>query len=413
MANTTRTYRARALEKLQKILDRGWRNNTQGMDHFFWENQIAVWRNPYDLGATKEGSLLLRLGEKNNIASIHCDDAGPAWDLTDENSAHWQSINNAATDLAKPGARATLRAQDIVHNISVWNNHACQSKAVIRERVMGEWHATPGLAPVMAALFPEGQSQDVWHFWAHYLSEALKLSHSTPEMLFEHQGVTLNTKHFLPYMVAMSAKQYERPPSATVETQSLYFANARLQYSRKNDNQEQWDWKIHLPTPQGNDLFSNHCHARIMWEEERGPFMNVLPGRNFRQLHESELVGYTTTVHAMLTGYEPALTFEEACISDCKKLLQLENSYWDSQCSPKHRVEALRTIAHDWWGDNPAGQELIRVLDSLYAWKNLCTTNPGEAWTNLIEMARVKVQHMDRTPTFTVEGDLFQEQLAP
>lgn len=409
MARTTRSARVRALEKLQKILDRGRRNNTRGMDHFFWENNTAVWRNPYDLGASKEGSFLLDLNPDNRIVAIHCDDAGPQWDLEDENGAAWESINISATELVKFETRETLTGFDLIHNIPKWDNTECRSKTVIYERVMRQWRQNPGLQPVVDTLFPSGQPQTVWHYWAQYLSEAMKLSHSVPKVVFEHEGVTLNTQHFLGYLVALSAKRLAHPPVALEEQQSIWYPNARMRYSRKNAHQTQWDWNIFLPNVLGDDLFSRHCYARMVWEEERGPFMNVMPGRNFRSIHESSLVGYTQSVHAMLVGRDNVLTAEEACHRDCQKIIELAGGSWDRHCTPKGRATALDIIVNDWWCDNPTGQELIQVLDSLYAWKNLCTTQPQEAWTTLVQMALSKVQAKELNQPFCVAGDLFQD----
>lgn len=390
---TPRPPKIRALEKLQKILTRGARNGAKGYGQLFWKDGLAVLRNSYDLGASKPGSLMLHLGERNSIMSIKYDDAGPAWDCNDEHSEHWEAINRWATGTLNDFSREHVQpmAAESMYR-SVWlgdtPNFSAKSHTLLREMAMAQWRENTALKAVVDQLLPDELSFEAWLHKAQYLSETLVLEKKAPENAFEYKGQPFNSNCMLPWLLLATFEEmaHETDQAPIEEMSSVVYTHARLQ--RKIERTEtQYDWRVYTTPMTEFDLFSGPCHVRIAMGCKFGIFTNVRPHTGLGKLSAPEREQGIKNIYDIVNGHVARLAPEQAYALDCKRLSELRQKGSLARM-PRDARTALRVIAEEWWaGHGTQGRALLDSVQSLYPWEQMATSNPSAALDLLADMA--------------------------
>lgn len=282
-----RSPKVRALEKLQKILTRGWREGANGYEQMFWRNNTAILRNPYDLGASKPGSLLISLDDKNVIVGIACDDAGPVWDLHDENSKHWISINTWATatlNSLAAGYVPPMPAEEFIGELGRVTNLTARSHVLIREMALEQWSKKSGLKAIIRHWLSDNQSPEQWHERALYLSEAFVLDAKSPDMSFEHKGISFNSRYMSPWLIIATFEQLhsnaidiEEGFSKTNDKMSTAYTYARV-VRKKDRNETLFDWRVDANAPSSIGPIDSPLHIRVVIGSTFGVFNHFRRG---------------------------------------------------------------------------------------------------------------------------------------
>lgn len=383
------------MEKLQKILSRGYRNNVKGYDHFFWRDGIALLRNAYDMGATKPGSLMLHLGTKNTILAIECDDAGPAWDCNDDNSVHWVAINEWATRTLNSMAREHVEpraARSIFYSYHTNKdaNLDARSHRMLRDMAMEQWQGTPALKVVVDQLLPADLSMQEWLNRAQYLSEAITLDEPFAHKEFVYKGASFDSNCMLAWLVVAAFKEathYQTQGDVDEKLpNSRAYTHARV--VRKEERTETlYDWRVYTNPELHSDLFSGHFYVRIALDSQFSMFNHVRVGNKLHLLSEIERVACIKALYDIANGHALPLDPQQAYALDCERLATIKNSGAIERMSGTDIANALRVIADEWWQvPGSQGREMLGSIEALYPWEQMKKSTPRAALVLLADM---------------------------
>lgn len=420
MASTLmRSPRVRALEKLQKILYRGFREKANGYEQFFWCDNVAVLRNEYDLGAAKPGGLLLALSPGHKILNISPDDAGPAWDCSDESSEHWVEINAWATTLTnsmKTKIVLPMLAEKFVGSIWTWAGNQTTSNLLLERMAMAQWRSRAAIAPIIELVFDSHATGRKWHNRAQYLSEALNADKESTADAFEHNGKKMDSQYLFAWMLALTFKvveDYEQNPRAKEsKIHSSVYSHARLLRTVVDSNAIHYDWKITADPQNPGELLLGTVNARIVIETERGPFTCIRKGlpMGLGPLSAQTRIECIKRMHDIATGDNAALTQDAAYELDCARLAKMGNTDYIPKSGKAFLNAALRIVEQEWWGrGNTNGAALVSAIRSVYPWQDMVKDNPRNALTVLCQMAEMALPR--RQADIVADGNLFEAGL--
>ena len=411
-----RSPRVRVLEKLQKILYRGFREKADGYAQFFWCDNMAVLRNEYDLGAAKPGGLMLTLSPEHKILNISPDDAGPAWDCSEASNEHWVKINTWATTLIntmKTEKVLPMLAENFVGSIWTWAGNQTISNVLLERMAMAQWRSREAIVPIVELLFDGHATGGEWHHRAQYLSEALNADKKSSADAFEHNGKKMDSQYLFAWMLALTFRvldDYDKNPHAKEsKIHSIVYSHARLLRTVVDSNASHYDWKITADPEKPGELLLGTFHARIVIEKERGPFTCIQKGlpMGLDPLSAQTRIECIKRMHDIATGDNVALTQDAAYELDCARLAKMVNTDYIPKSGKAFLNAALRIVEQEWWGrNNKNGAALVSAIRSVYPWQDMVKDNPRNALTVLCQMAGMASPR--RQEDIVTDGNLFE-----
>ena len=410
---TIRPLKVRALEKLQQILKRGWRDGAKGCDHMFWRDGLAVLRSAYDLGATKPGSIVLTLGDHNRIVGVSYDDAGPAWDCNDENSKHWADINTWATGIVKVGAYDVIKPNPAEFFAGgLWNakNLSAKSHVLMRDMAMEQWESREGLKAVVQRLLPPSLTPEQWHANALYLSETLVADKQGPLFNFEYKGVFFNSKYMLPWLLLATLSldaQYNKSSNVTSDALSVTQYTTAMALRRDERTETQYDWRVYNDANGPLRAFSSPLYVRVVLEPKFGLFNHVRMGPDVLKMHARERAECIKQIYDVFQGHEPALTPEQSHPWNCAQLVALKSSGSIETMDGTAIKRVLHVLSDEWWAcPGSQGNAMLTTLESLYQWSDMTRSSPRAALALLADMAALAApKELEYEP---IKGDVFE-----
>lgn len=354
-------------------------------------------RGAYDLAATKPGGLLLHLGPENAIESIEYDDAGPAWDCSDDDSSHWVAINKWAND--------TLNAQSKAHGepmgaasvfYAYWlgehPNLNARSHGLLRDWAMDQWQQSPATKAAADAFFPADCSFSQWLHRARYFSEALVLERTSPTMDFAYKGVSFNSNCMLPWLVFATFEEEKRHSKPLVDGQGTVYSSARVQHTQERV-EALYDWRVCTRPDLQSDLFSGPCHARIVMQPQSSMFNSIRINPSITKMSALERVECIKRIYDIVSGHDIPLTPEQAYAMDCERLVFLKNNGSIDRMGAQDVAHALRVIADKWWAEpGSQGRVLLDSVQSLYPWEQMKKSTPNAALGLLADMGALSAR---------------------
>lgn len=407
-----RTTRERALQKLQTLLNRGKRLGVAGQNSFVWRGNTALWRNAYDLGASKHGGLLVDLDTKHRIVGVRCDDTGPLWDVLDEEHSEWSNINTWASDIVHrryEDCNNPLRAEVFFAHMPQWNSRT-QANCLLKDMALEQWRTTPGMGPLLEQMFDASMDDRLWRQRAQHLSSTLLMGidKNTPDDVFLHRGVELNSKHLLPWAMAAGIAHAEQQGN---EANSVY-QHANVHATRNERTQETaYDWYIQgdfsLPHVRLGDIFMARLTLPHTMEQPPSVFQSIQPTTQYSTLAPQVRQEAVKRLYDVATGLDRAMAHDDGYEHVCQRILQ---SAQGMATYDARRVRSgVRVMADEWLARFSKGRDLIQSLCDLMSWREVVAENPTQGLELLVHAVRM-AQQQKHQPTITAEVSLFSGQ---
>ena len=407
-----RSTKARTLQKLQTLLNRGARLEVTGQGSFIWRGTTAVWRNPYDLGATKHGGLLVDLDSKHRIVGVRCDDTGPAWDIMDEEHPEWSNINTWASDLIHRRSATNdrpLPAEVFFANMPEWNSQT-QSNRLLKEMAWEQWQARPGMPSLLENMFHPAMNDSLWRLRARQLSDSLSMGidNETVDDVFIYREVELNSKHLLAWTTAAGLAHSQR--HGHEEYTSYGHATVR---STTNERMQETahEWYIHgdfsLPHVRLGDIFMARLTLPQTPEQAVSVFQSIQPTVQYSKLTPQVRRAAVQRLYDLAMGFDKPMAPDEAYEHVCNRICESTKAM--AMFDSKRVQDGLRVMADAWLAPNPQGNDLLQSLCDLTAWRQVLAKNPRQAMDLLEHTARMALQQKQQL-VIPADGLLFLNQ---
>lgn len=407
-----RTTRERALQKLQTLLNRGRRLGVTGQNSFVWRGNTALWRNAYDLGASKHGGLLVDLDTQHRIAGVRCDDTGPLWDVLDEEHSEWSNINTWASDIVHRRHETNvepLPAEVFFAHMPQWDSRT-QANRLLKDMALEQWQNKPGMGPLLEKMFDASMDDRLWRQRAQHLSSTLLMGidKDTPDDVFLHRGVELNSKHLLPWVMAAGIAHAERQGN---DANSVY-QHANVQATRNERTQETaYEWYIQgdfsLPHVRLGDIFMARLTLPHTMEQAPSVFQSIQPTRQYSTLTPQVRQEAVKRLYDVATGLEKAMAPDEGYGHICQRIIQSAQGM--AMYDARHVRTGVRVMADEWLVRFPKGTDLIQSLCDLMSWRDVVAKDPKQGLALLVHAVRM-AQQQKHQPIITAEVSLFSGQ---
>ena len=383
-----------------------------GQGSFVWRGTMAVWRNVYDLGASKHGGLLLDLDAKHRIVGVRFDDTGPAWDTMDAEHPEWKNVNTWASDLIHRRYDTNdrpLPAEVFFAHMPEWNSRTLANR-LLKEMAWEQWQSQPGMAALLDCMFDASMDDALWRLRARQLSETLSMGidKDTPEDVFFHRGVQLNSKHLLGWAMAAAivhAKHYGDEKD-TVYTQATVRATAN-----ERTQETAYEWYIQgdfsMPHIRLGDIFMARVTLPQTIEQPASVFQSIQPMVQYSNLTAQARQEAVKKLHDVALGFDKAISPDDAYEHACNRICESVQAM--AMFNSKRLQDGVRTMADVWLGSNPKGNALVQSLSDLMGWRDALARNPRHALDLLVHAVRMAQQQKYQL-SITAEESLFSGQ---
>lgn len=383
-----------------------------GQGSFVWRGTMAVWRNVYDLGASKHGGLLLDLDAKHRIVGVRFDDTGPAWDIMDAEHPEWKNINTWASDLIHrryDTNTGPLPAEVFFAHMPEWNSRTTANR-LLKDMAWEQWQSQPGMPPLLESMFDPCMDDALWRLRARQLSETLSMGidKDTPEDVFFHRGVQLNSKHLLAWTMAASIVHAKH----CAEEQDTVYTHATVRATVNERTQEtayecyiQGDFS--MPHIRLGDIFMARVTLPHTVNQPPSVFQSIQPTVKYATLTPQARQEAVKKLYDVALGFDKAMSPDAAYDHACKRICESVEAM--AMFNSKRLQDGVRAMADVWLGSNPKGNALVQSLSDLMGWRDAVARNPRQALELLVHAVRM-AQQQKHEATITADESLFSGQ---